>query len=127
MTPETEQNINTAIKWIQETGGSIQDFASEQAPLYCREVIAWEFWSGLIFGGIGAILFAIGIAAAMRFVRFIKEDDGEINGRTLSALVIAIICLFLGPVMVGDFIPRAIKAHVAPRMVIIEHISQFRK
>lgn len=127
MTPETETNINEAINWLQQTGGSLQNFASEQAPLYCREVVAWEFWSGAIFGGIGIVLSVIGLAAAMKFVRWMKEDDGEPNSRTLPACVIAMLCLILGPILAGDNIPQAIKAAVSPRLVIVEHLTGLRK
>jgi hypothetical protein len=127
MTPETETNINEAIDWLQQTGGSLQNFASEQAPLYCREVVAWEFWSGAIFGGIGVALSVIGLAAAMKFVRWMKEDDGEPNSRTLPAFVIVMLCLTLGPILAGDNIPQAIKAAVSPRLVIVEHLTGLRK
>jgi hypothetical protein len=127
MIPETETNINEAINWLQQTGGSLQNFASEQAPLYCREVVAWEFWSGSIFGGIGVALSVIGLAAAMRFVRWMEEDNGEPNSRTLPSCVIAILGLILGPILAGDNIPHAIKATVSPRLVIVEHLTGLRK
>ena len=127
MTPETETNINEALDWLQQTGGSLQNFASEQAPLYCREVVAWEFWSGAIFGGIGVALSVIGLAAAMKFARWIKEVDVEPSLRTLSALVIALLCLILGPILVEENIPQAIKAAVSPRLVIVEHLTGLRK
>ncbi len=53
----TEENINEAIDWLQQTGGRIEDFAMEQAPLYCQEIIQWTFWSGIIGGLIGFIFF----------------------------------------------------------------------
>lgn len=127
MIPETETNINEAINWLQQTGGSLQNFASEQAPLYCREVVAWEFWSGSIFGGIGVALSVIGLAAAMRFVRWMEEDNGEPNSRTLPSCVIAMLCLILGPILAVDNIPHAIKATVSPRLVIVEHLTGLRK
>ena len=127
MTPETETNINEAIDWLQQTGGSLQNFASEQAPLYCREVVAWEFWSGAIFGGIGVALSVIGFAAAMKFVRWMIEDEGEPNSRTLPAAVIAMLCLTIGLILAGDNIPQAIKAAVSPRLVIVEHLTGLRK
>lgn len=127
MTPETETNINEAINWLQQTGGSLQNLASEQAPLYCREVVAWEFWSGAIYGGIGIALSVIGLAAAMKFVRWMKEDGGEPNSRTLPACVIATLCLILGPILAADNIPQAIKAAVSPRLVIVEHLTGLRK
>lgn len=127
MTQNTEENINEAIDWLQQAGGSLQNFASEQAPLYCREVVAWEFWSGTIFGGIGIIMIVIGIVAAMKFARWIKEDDGEPNSRTMPALLIAVMGVCFGLIMAGNNVPQAIKAVVSPRLVIIEHLAGLRK
>ena len=127
MTEQTEANINEAINWLQETGGSLQNFASEQAPIYCREVVAWEFWSGAIFGSIGLALILIGIVAAMKFVRWMRDDDLEPTLRTVPALVVGLLCLILGPIMASTNIPRAIKSSVAPRLVIIEHLTGMKK
>ena len=127
MTQETETNINEAIDWLQQTGGSIQSFALEQAPIYCREVVAWEFWSGTIYAVVGAVMTAVGVIAARKFIQWMHQDDGEPNGRTLSAFTVAIVGLSAGVIMVLENTPRAIKAAVSPRLVIVEHLAGLRK
>jgi hypothetical protein len=128
MTPETETNINEAINWLQQTGGSLQNFASEQAPLYCREVVAWEFWSGAIYGGIGIAISVIGLIAATKFARWVEEDgDGEPNSRTILTFMIALLGIILGPMLAADNLPQAVKAAVSPRLVIVEHLTRLRK
>jgi H+/Cl- antiporter ClcA len=127
MTPETESNINETINWLQQAGGTIQTFALEQAPLYCREVVAWEFWGGTIFGGLGVIVFALGIVYSKMFFKWMKEDDGEPTLRTISTFTAAIGCLLLGFMGIEYHIPRAIKASVSPRLVIIEHLSKLKQ
>jgi hypothetical protein len=127
MKPETEVNINEAIDWLQQTGESLQDFASEQAPLYCREVVAWELWSGAIFTGFGIILATIGIIALMKFIRWMNEDEGEPNHRTVPSMIVALLGIVIGPMQIIHHAPKSIKAVVSPRMVIIEHFRGLTK
>ena len=127
MNESTEVNINEAIDWLQQTGGAIQDFAVEQAPLYCREVVAWEFWNSTILGSTGLFMFIIGVVAFVKFIRFMKEDDLEPNARTLTAAAAMVFGLFIGLILATDHIPRAIKATVAPRLVIVEHLKNLGK
>lgn len=127
MNPELEANVNEALDWLQKTGGAVQDFAVEQAPLYCREVVAWEFWSGAVFGGIGLVLMAIGLVALMKFIMWMKEDECEPNGRTVPAFFVTTGCLAVGVAMASSNIPKAVKATVAPRMVIVEHLRNLPK
>ena len=128
MNAETETNINEAINWLQQTGGSLQNFASEQAPIYCREVVAWEFLSGAIYGGIGIAISVIGLKAATKFARWVEEDgDGESDPRTVLAFMVALLGIILGPMLAADNLPHAVKAVVSPRLVIVEHLISLRK
>lgn len=127
MTPETETNINEAIDWLQKTGAALQDFASEHAPIYCREVVAWELWSSVFFGGLGFTLFSIGLVAAVKWFRWMVEYDGEPNGRTIPSFFIAVLSLGVGTILLFVNAPQAIKAAVSPRLVIVEHLSKLRK
>jgi hypothetical protein len=117
------QNLNEAIDWLQATAGQIQNFAEAQTPLYCQEVVAWAFWGGAIPGGFGVILVVIGFVAAIKFVQWMKEDRGEPNARTLPACAITILGLGMGIILAGMHIPQAVKAVVAPRLVIVEHLK----
>lgn len=126
MTLETETNMNEAINWLQQTGGAFQNFAFEQAPLYCREVIAWEFWSGVIFGSIGAVLIVIAVFAIIKFVHWMNEDQ-ESTLRTGYALIMTLICGFFGIMMVAHNVQQAVKAAVAPRLTIVKHLAELRK
>lgn len=123
MNQETEQNINEAINWLQKTGESVQDFAVEQAPLYCREVVAWEFWSGLIESSAGLLLVVVGITFLILLVRWVRADHGEPNFRTMGSMFVAFICLPFGILSMAGGIPKTIKSTVAPRMVIVEHLN----
>jgi cytochrome bd-type quinol oxidase subunit 1 len=124
MTTPTEQNINEAIDWLQKTGGALQDFATEQAPLYCREVVAWEFWSHTIYAAACVIGLMLCVYAAYRIIsEGVKQDAAE---ALPVAVVPAVASVFLACLLVGQ-ISDAAKAHVAPRLVIVEHLRGLAK
>lgn len=118
MTPETEKNINEAIDWLQQTGGSVQDFAVEQAPLYCREVVAWELWSNALFSiaGVGLVYVA--------FVFLRKSKDWDYDDMVIEVVFPfgALITALAGLIMICECSPDAIKAALSPRLVIVEHL-----
>lgn len=124
-TSPTETNINEAIDWLQKTGASIQDFAVEQAPLYCREVVAWEFWSGIAFCSMGLAAIIIPLAAVYWFREWIEEDivsykSSGVGG--IFAIMGSILSVLIGVVAIAHSAPQAIKACVAPRLIIVEHL-----
>jgi len=126
MTPQTEENINEALNWLQETGSAVQDFAVEQTPLYCQEVVAWAFWQNAIVAGTGLGLLAIGIFCAYNFfkqVQLPRPNDEVVMASTL----IGIICFVAGFLSTAIHLPDAIKAVVSPRLVIVEHLMDLRK
>jgi hypothetical protein len=127
MNPETEKNINEAIDWLQSTGGSIQDFAAEQAPLYCREVVQWELWSSAIGASIG-ILLLIGTPLAVYINRKTIAQANEDMDPTIVVpwMLFTIMGVVVGLVFTGEELPDLIKAITAPRLVIVEHLRSLK-
>lgn len=111
MSPDTEKNINEAIDWLQQVGGSVQDFAVEQAPLYCREVIQWQIMSNTV----GAAICAL-VLIAMVWV--IKKFHEELEELVLLPFFLGVGTLILGVMCAVD----AVKPVIAPRLVITEHL-----
>lgn len=126
-TDTTEQNINQAIDWLQKTGGQIQDFATEQAPIYCREVVAWELW-GNVTSAIGSLIgLAIVFYVAKKTKSWIMEQAEDCHPGALFGAVGIIVA---GVFLISGFavsVFGAVKAAVAPRMVIIEHLRGIQK
>ena len=127
MTPQTEENINEALNWLQETGSAVQDFAVEQTPLYCQEVVAWAFWQNAIGAGFGLALLAVGIFCAYQLIKTSRSfKDGDEIVMAVST-VVGILTLMGGIVVTGNHLPDAVKAAVSPRLVIVEHLMNLRK
>jgi len=125
MNAETEQNINEAINWLQSTAGQIQGFAAEQVPLYCQEVIAWTFWESCFWSGIGLIFAAMGAAFVKKGIRVYQDDPW--GDESFFPILGGGMLLLFGVVATSTSAPQAIKAHVAPRLVIIEHLQGITK
>ena len=125
MTQETEKNINEAINWLQQTGSAIQNFASEQSPIYFREVVEWVFWSSALSGGLGIVLVILGIVGAFKMKSWIDKIENH-PSYTFNIFATLLLLIF-GTVLSCRQIPNAIKAKVAPRMVLIEHLTELRK
>jgi len=122
MEAQTEQNINQAIDWLQKTGTAVQNFTLEQAPIYCREVVAWEFWSNLIY----SIFAVIALATAFTIVRLaLNEKDLTVSG--IIGIIISIILTIVSVISLFNCVPQMIKAKVAPRMIVIEHFRGLNK
>jgi len=118
MNQETEKNINEAIDWLQETSASVQDSAVEQAPLYCREVVASELWSGVAgeMLGIGVILVGLWLLSIGRaLIRCGNDCDAFLP------LLGGVLASAIGAITLAASASCAIKAAIAPRMVIVEH------
>jgi hypothetical protein len=125
MTQETEKNINEAINWLQQTGSAIQNFASEQSPIYFREVVEWTFWYSALCGGLGLVLVTLGIVGAFKMKSWIDKVGGH-PSYTFNIFGTFLLLIF-GIFLTCEHIPNAIKAKVAPRTVLIEHLNGLRK
>lgn len=118
MTTETEQNMNQAIDWLQTTTGQIQDFASEQAPLYCQEVIRFAIFDGIIGIAFGLALSGLGFYLFRRCRAVASSRDpmmcAPIGAAAFIVTVLGLVSLFIG----GSTV---LKAFIAPRVLIVEH------
>lgn len=127
MTPQTEENINEALNWLQETGSAVQDFALEQTPLYCQEVVAWAFWQNAIGAGFGLALLAVGIFCAYQLIKASRSDKDNEEFVMAISVIIGTLALMGGIIATVIHLPDAVKAAVSPRLVIVEHLMNLRK
>jgi hypothetical protein len=132
------ESADHIIKWAEQTGGKVEQFALEQAPLVCQEIVGWKMWSSLFLACVWVLIF---IAAAL-FAAWLRriavkdealpEDSQKMTWDNRCALhVISFLLVVLGTAgLIGGGSAccyDAVKAKVAPRLVILETLHGFTK
>lgn len=107
------------------------DFASKEVPLYLKELIAYEFWNSIVYM---VLFFLIAIFAgycsrymrvkARELVNTVSDDD--VFGAWVCSGVCAALCLIFVVQGVQE-VDHAVKAAVAPRVIIVEKIQELIK
>lgn len=115
------ENMENAVE-----GGA--DFVLEQAPFYVQELINWEIavntlWAAFWLGVVIALPKCFGKIA--KTLRECEEYDPKIGGWVLT--VVLWIAMFFSVVGSLNYTGSAIKAYVAPRVVIVEKLAELNK
>jgi len=123
-------NTVEIIEWAKETAQKTGDFAVEQTPLYIKEYISWQIWGNLL----EIILFLIPLSVLLvLFFKFLKagrEDEwnnGFIFAGSLISGIFSVILFIMTIFCVMINSSNIVKAIVAPRVVIVEKISELVK
>lgn len=138
MNDAMKQKLTEAVGMVVDGMKKTGDFALDQAPLVAQEFIAWEIWYGaLMFVG-GLILFFVGVIGALKWFIYcedqLKKCEKAKNNEYHSCgwqdskmfMIFAIVPIIFGIAGICQ-IERAIKASVAPRIVIIEKMADIAK
>jgi hypothetical protein len=112
------------LKTSAEKGGA---FLAEQAPLYAQEVVALEFWSSVVCGVLFLLASALSALVLYALTQAKAKNCDEEGARFACCAAAAVLTLFLLFLGVGPCVYCAVKAKVAPRMVIIEHVRGLSK
>ena len=109
-------------KRLIEALDSMTKWTGEQVPLAAQEVIAWEFWSNLIWAGLC-------FAAAVICYRLVRRlwGDAEHVLDTDPVIIVPAFVLVLAVVGVCVSATSAIKCKVAPRVVVIEAVRGYSR
>ena len=130
MNPEMENSVNGVTQWLQRTGGAVQDFAVEQVPLYCREVVMWELWGGIALCVAALALVPLVIYSWRVAFRWFEAEEKIAKSKSfylisnayMGPMIAGIIGIIVIIILVCFGAPKAIRAAVAPRVVIVEHL-----
>lgn len=117
----SDSRVDEALEWVSQVVRGTQDFVLEQAPLYCQELIAYQIVSNTV----SSIIFLIATLLFAGFAFFCLKkfalrpyDCWELPATFFGILA---IITFVGMIVSVDCV---IKAEVAPRVVIVEHIKK---
>jgi len=112
----TQQTVIGLLDFVTAT----KDFVLEQAPLYARELVTWQMWDGIVCGTIFLLIFFVSILGFCTGIKIIKNDKHDEGFACIMVgITVALISIFISTKEYRS----AIKAVLAPRVVIIEHLQ----
>jgi hypothetical protein len=121
MNEEMQSKVLEYLQGMESRLGKAEGFVIEQAPLYVQELLVWHFW---LYASTAIAAFIAGVALLIPCVLLVRHmiKQGDEGDRAFSICVsVLIMCL---PVVIGlGTAKQAIKAKVAPRLVVVEHIK----
>lgn len=134
MDAELTKLLNEALAGLIQTTSDAQDFLVAELPATVTELLRWVFWSSLIEFIIGILCFVY-IALVVRFILKNHKADWfhqrssygttELSfGAAITvaiSIVTSIFAVFTGLIMVNL---TWLKVMVAPRIYVIEYLSQ---
>ena len=123
MDEELKLKMLEYLQEIEKSAGQVTDFAIEQTPLVIQEFLAWH-----IAGGVLAIIVSvIGIVVGIVACRLVLRNMAEGQDKAL-AFMLAGVMTFLPFSIIGCInVAKVTKAIVAPRVVVLEKISDLVK
>jgi hypothetical protein len=123
MKPEFEKAGAELVEWMTGVAKGGGDFLAEQAPMLAQEIVAWHFWSS-VFCAVIVVLIG-SIVAVTCGVLFRYEVTSKREYWTPEPAAFSVFGVLIGFAIAiggGGFHGyEAVKAAVAPRLVIIEY------
>lgn len=123
------QRLAETLDWIGQRANSAESFVLAEAPELAREVVAAQIWDGWVTVGVCAIVIVAGLAAWMAACVFAPKvaEDYETEGVRACCIVIGgLIFMLVAGVSFGfgvSSLRDITEAHVAPRVVIVDYVS----
>jgi hypothetical protein len=125
---DVRERVARYMDAIEATASDAGEFVTEQMPLVAQEYLQWCWFAAIIKAtAMAAVVVVAVIGCILVWVRTrnsYKRDDKEL--RTLSLTVTAFVGLFFGGLAV-TYTLDAVKVSVAPRVVLLEKVSELVK
>lgn len=125
MNPEIEKLIISLIESARQTGSDVASFISEQAPGLATEIVRLNLIEGIVLLVFGTLFLSIPLFT-YKFIN--KREENGISWNEDSKWIFFLITLVSGLIalMIFSFgIPKTIKSIAAPKIVVIEKVSQY--
>lgn len=122
------ESLSDVLQWVQLSAEQSKDFVIEQAPLVAQEFVAWTFWESVITA-VAALLSAVLSAwCCLLCVRKCNDERDAFGGPewTMGSMLCACTTIGLCVLFLCSSL-TAVKAKVAPRVLIIEKVSTLVK
>lgn len=126
MNEELEKRLEKYLETLESTITQASDFAIEQTPLVVQEYLSWIFWSNIFLFALNIIIiiFCIFLMFKLRFVMAKNMDTDIAVGFQILCFIMSSVGIILGFIFSAVSLYYAIKVAVAPRVVLLEKISE---
>ena len=122
MNEELQQRLKKYMDFIESSVKETGDFVIEQSPLVIQEFLSWYFYSHLFFLIVSVVFGLIFISIAFYALKgpIINDNDDVDIIATIAVCIFSIISIL--SILYNSY--NLIKVTVAPRLVILEKISE---
>ena len=117
---ELAKELLELIKGAKEVAGTVKDFTIEQAPDVIQQLILFHRINELFFAAVGPIMLVVSYKLIVVSLR--RLDNGG-DDAWLCGLFSGVIGIIAGPAMFFCNISAAIKVWIAPKVFLIEYLS----
>lgn len=126
MNEETQKQLLSWAKTAAEKGGG---WLEQELPQFAAEIVAWHFWSNMFLLGIWLAIAAVPLGLAITILVVSRKwswlsggDPGDRLAATGVAAALLIAATLISSTSAGSYGYEAVKASVAPRVVILEYV-----
>ena len=129
MNEEIQSRITKYMDAIESSAQKTGEFLSEQTPLLAQEYLAWYFWSHCFFVVVVSIVFVLSLFV-IRWLRKEykieeeKSNNSEVTGFITGCILVALVFSLGSLVFICVNIYEMIKVTVAPRVVLLEKVTE---
>ncbi|MAT51534.1 MAG: hypothetical protein CMK32_10165 [Porticoccaceae bacterium] len=121
MDEEIKQRINGYLDAVESAANDAGGFVMDQAPLVAQEYVSWMFWSGMLL--FLTCLFAILVLVFVPIWKWKAIKENQMEPIIIAPLMVAV--MLVTPAMIGG--SQALKASVAPRVILLEKAADMVK
>lgn len=129
MDKEIKQRIESYLDTLEKGANTATEFAIEQAPLVVQEFLAWEFWSNVTIAAFSLAAFIVA-ALALKFIRKVslkKPFDDCDFFIVFVGSAISLAAIIISTLAFASSTRHAVKAKVAPRIIILEKVRELTR
>lgn len=126
MSPELQQQAASFLEATKQAGSNAAQFLQEQAPQYVNEYVAYLFWSSAFTAMFWLAILAAAVTCFRVGLNGLKKTVSEYGGEEpwIALMVSSFVIGLLAVVFLPLYTLNAVKAKVAPKVVIVEHVSK---
>lgn len=130
---DIQSRISSILNWVEDTAKSVGTFTVEQTPIYITELLAWNFIVSMLYFIISSLSLGVGIYLLRKSILgefWASEWRGYSSypkhPKMIANFVVSLVCLLPG--LIGSMSNLDwIQIWVAPRVWLVEHISNLLK